>query len=274
MTLIYELLTGGFAGALSRTLTAPFELTKILKQNNPNYYGNKRTPNIIGNIFKKHGIPGLLKGNSANCLRVVPQKSIQLSVYNRCIEYQKKNCNFTKNQMYFNSGALSGIVSYSLIYPLETIRSKISADINSTNKLNKSLYSTLRNTGIRNLYNGWIISSIGLIPFQGITFLGYNWLKDKYNKDNNKLLNLPIGTVSSLLGVGLTYPFDVIKRKYHLSGELGNKIYKGYSDLIRTTYNLYGIRGFYRGVFACLSKIGPANAIFFFTVDYMNAIKR
>ena len=31
MTLIYELLTGGFAGALSRTLTAPFELTKILK---------------------------------------------------------------------------------------------------------------------------------------------------------------------------------------------------------------------------------------------------
>ena len=47
--------------------------------------------------------------------------------------------------MYFNSGAVSGSVSYSVIYPLETIRSKLSADINSTNKVKKTLSKRYEN---------------------------------------------------------------------------------------------------------------------------------
>ena len=72
-----------------------------------------------------------------------------------------------------------------------------------------------------------------MIPYQGITFSTYRYMREKYNPENNKLINLPIGSLASLFAVTVTYPCDVIKRKYHLSGELGNIKYNSYSQLLK-----------------------------------------
>ena len=106
-----------------------------------------------------------------------------------------------------------------------------------------------------------------MIPYQGITFSMYNYIHDTYNPENNRFMNLPIGSLASISAVTATYPCDVIKRKYHLIGEMGNKNYVNYSDIIKTTYNDHGIRGFYGGLWSCYLKMVPCSAIFFFTIE-------
>ena len=106
-----------------------------------------------------------------------------------------------------------------------------------------------------------------MIPYQGITFSTFSYIREKYNPDNNKLVNLPIGSFASLCAVTATYPCDVIKRKYHLSGELGNAQYNSYNQLLKTMYKESGIGGFYRGIIPCYLKMIPSSAIFFFTVE-------
>lgn len=264
-------LIGGFAGGLSRTITSPLEITKMLQQNYPKSYGNQSAANIIINIYNRSGYRALFKGNLINCARIVPQNAIQLAFYKYFSDTGNKMYPGNKNIASFIGGSIAGIISYSTIYPLETIRSKLSVDIKGSNKDYHSILSaikySIRKNGFRSLYNGWGISAIGMIPYQGITFSTYNYIHDTYNEDNNRLLNLPIGSLASICAVTVTYPCDVIKRKYHLTGEMGNKNYKSYHDLIKTTYINYGIKGFYRGLVSCYLKMVPCSAIFFFTVE-------
>lgn len=268
---IKNFVVGGFAGGISRTITSPLEITKMLQQNYPNDYGKKGTLSIVKEVYKNNGLKALFKGNFTNCLRIVPQNATQLAFYNYFREIMDKNIPEYKNTNSFFAGSFAGIISYSIIYPLETARSKLSVDISGANKQYNSLWSTLRysaqTNGFKSLYNGWLISSIGMIPYQGITFSTYSYIREKYNPDNNKLINLPIGSFASLCAVTATYPCDVIKRKYHLSGELGNAQYNSYKALFKSMYRESGVRGFYRGIIPCYLKMIPSSAIFFFTVE-------
>lgn len=256
---------GGFAGIISRTITSPFERYKILKQMYPLKYNN----NIIYSyyqIYKIEGIKSLFKGNLINCYRIFPQNAIQYS----CFEYNKKILNLSnKNLNNFMSGASAGIISYSFVYPLETIRSKLSAQTN--NNLYKGIYDcitkSVKNNGFKSLYKGCLISAMGQIPFQGINFLSYNYLNDNYNKSSYKLLNFLFGSFAGILSVSATFPFDTIKRKLQLSGELGNPIYKNALHCIKYNYYQFGLKGFYSGIIPCFYKIFPANGIFFLCIE-------
>ena len=70
-----DLIIGGMAGIISRTLTAPLELYKIKYQNK---YMSEYT---IKNVLHKEGIRNLSKGNLTNCVRAFPQFGISYSMY-------------------------------------------------------------------------------------------------------------------------------------------------------------------------------------------------
>ena len=122
---------GGLAGITSRTLTAPIELYRIQKQ-------NSFMPNAtIRDVLKKEGIRYLWKGNGVNCLRVFPQYSINWGVFkvtNKLMENTIKQ-NEMRN---FTCGLVSGAISMISIYPLETIRTRMSL------QTNKSHYNGLK----------------------------------------------------------------------------------------------------------------------------------
>ena len=261
---------GGFAGGISRSITSPLEVIKVLQQNYPNTYGKQGIVHILKDTTKNNGFHSFFKGNLTNCLRIVPQNAIQLSAFNYFNNYLNNLYPNSKRINSFNAGAAAGIISYTAIYPLELIRSKLSVNIDGKarayNNLSSALIQTYKNSGINGLYRGWVVSSIGMIPYQGITFLTYKYLNDKINTESS-YKGLISGSFAGFAAVSVTYPFDVIKRKYHLTGEMGNKSYNSYYDIIKTTYKSHGIRGFYRGLFACYSKIIPSSAIFFFSVD-------
>ena len=125
----------GFGGMISRTATAPLERLKVLYQNKKNIKVSYYT--YFPLLIKKEGYISLFNGNGINCLRVIPESAIRYSVFDSSKKYFGKQ-NMNKNLNYFISGSISGITGSCVVYPLETVRTKLTAQSNN------------------NMYNGFI----------------------------------------------------------------------------------------------------------------------
>jgi solute carrier family 25 phosphate transporter 23/24/25/41 len=263
-----DMVIGGIAGVISRTMTAPLELLKIQNQ-------NRFIPNTtLKEVIQKEGIKGLWKGNLVNNIRIFPQNSINFAVF----EYFKNhlfnsisNCNL-KN---FLSGTTSGIIALTIIYPLENIRSRLSLQTHKNHY--NGILDVFKKTPIRQLYNGLWMSILGYAPYNAFNFMFYNFFKKEAQKRD--LHGLPFqlasGGLSGSLAVSLTYPSDLIRRRLQLQG-FDNLVpkYNGIIDCIKKIYINEGIQGFYRGLMACYIKIFPAISIQFFVYENLKKITK
>jgi len=256
----------GFAGIISRTATAPLERLKVLYQNEKNINVSYNT--YLYKLIKNEGIMSLFNGNGVNCLRIFPESAIRYSTFN----YLKNNLDsmgVNKNVNYFISGSLAGINASCVVYPIETIRSKITAQSNKNmyNGFIDCVKKTYNKNGIRGFYNGNCIYSIGMFPYQGTNFLTYEYLKNNYENTNLNLLLF--GSIAGFTSISCSYPFEIIKRKMQLSGELGNPKYKNTLDCLKYMYRNNGLRAFYAGLIPQYMKLVPANCIFFYVIEIL-----
>jgi len=260
---------GGIAGIVSRTVTSPLERLKMLRQNYPKIYCHNSILQSFRVIHQREGVMSLFNGNLINSIRIFPQNAIQYGIFeylkNIGLEYSNN-----KNSVYFLSGATAGIISYTSIYPLETVRSKLSVQ-------NKGQYrgiidcfgKSIKQEGFLSLYRGSLVSAIGMIPFQGLNFLTYHYLDEHYNSEKNSLKTLLFGSWAGVLSVSFTYPFDTIKRRLQLSGEMGNPKYRGLIHCCKYILDNHGIRGLYKGLLPTYTKIFPANGLYFFIIELL-----
>ena len=220
---ITNFIYAGTAGIISRTITSPLERLKILYQNKSDIKFN--IVHDLHHLQKNEGFFSMLNGNGINCLRIFPESAIRYSSFNICKKYFEEH-DINPNVNYFLSGSLSGIISSSIIYPLETIRSKLSAQSNNNlyNGILDCTIKTYKTGGIPQFYKGCSVTLLGMIPFQGTNFLTYQYLKNNYTNTTVNLLTF--GCISGITSVSVSYPFDVIKRRLQLSNELGNPQYK------------------------------------------------
>ena len=84
LTLLQSLFCGGFAGVLSRTLTSPLEVVKVLAQvgTPESRFGFIRSFN---RIYQSEGLKAFWKGNGISCLRLVPYSAIQLAAFHKIL---------------------------------------------------------------------------------------------------------------------------------------------------------------------------------------------
>ena len=172
-----------------------------------------------------------------------------------------------KNLNYFISGSISGITGSCVVYPLETIRTKITAQSNKNmynNYIDCVKKSYYRN-GIQGFYKGNVLYTLGQIPYQGTNFLTYQYLKDNYENTNMNLLLF--GSFAGFTSISVSYPFEIIKRRMQLSGELGNPTYKNTAHCLKHMFKQNGLRAFYAGLIPQYIKLIPANCIFFYTIE-------
>ena len=125
------------------------------------------------------------------------------------------------------SGGTSGIISLFAIYPLEVARIRITNDVQSGSKRKfkgfLDVYKQILATdGVRGLYRGILISSVGMFFYRGFYFGLYDSFKSiiPQSYQNIFMLKFLLGwgvTISSGL---LCYPFDTVgKRLIMTSGE-------------------------------------------------------
>ena len=144
-------IAGALSGILSRIITAPLERLKILYQ--VNYAGSTlKPPNILRGlqqIYIKDGFLGLFRGNLVNILKSTPDNAIKLYVFEKTKYFLdvKKSIN-EKNKFstlkLLICGGISGVVANSCVFPLDVIKTRITASPNGT-------YSGIMDT-VRKLY--------------------------------------------------------------------------------------------------------------------------
>ncbi|KAI8897399.1 mitochondrial carrier domain-containing protein [Globomyces pollinis-pini] len=176
------LLAGGVAGAVSRTATAPLDRLKVLLQtdtHNHRAYSHwvsiKKGVNII---YNDGGIRSFFKGNGLNCLKIIPESALKFYVFETSkdllSDYYKVNKDDLGISSRFLAGGMAGLISQFAIYPMETIKTRLMAQIKSHPKARPSLTvdiesnisTTVRNlyreNGIRAFYRGCIPALIGI----------------------------------------------------------------------------------------------------------------
>ena len=177
-----------------------------------------------------------------------------------------------KNLNFFVAGSISGIVASNVVYPLETIRTKLTAQ--SNNNMYKNYYDCIiksyKKNGIKGFYKGNVLYTLGMIPYQGTNFFTYEYLKDNY--ENTQINLLLFGSFAGFTSISCSYPFEIIKRRMQLSGELGNPTYINTLHCIKHMYSQNGIRAFYAGLIPQYVKLIPANCIFFYTIEVLKNI--
>ena len=77
-------LAGGVAGAVSRTVVSPLERLKILFQIQSAGRTGYKLPIGQGlmKMWRDEGWRGLMRGNGANCIRIIPYSAVQFASYN------------------------------------------------------------------------------------------------------------------------------------------------------------------------------------------------
>lgn len=84
---LQQLLAGGIAGAISRTVVSPLERAKIIYQVSsflfaPKVEGERsRLATTLHRIWDQEGMKGLLRGNGMNVLRMIPYSAIQFATF-------------------------------------------------------------------------------------------------------------------------------------------------------------------------------------------------
>jgi hypothetical protein len=256
-----DLLIGGFSGIISRTITAPLELWKLQKQN---FFIPNST---FKDVLQKEGFRYLWKGNFTNCMRIFPQYSINFAVFQKSQQNLKPHIQNEHAQNVI-SGSIAGLTAMSIIYPLETIRSRLALQTNKSHY--SGIIDALFKTSIRDKYRGLGMSLLGFAPYNGFNFAFFYYYKNLLNQysDRNDAINLVSGGLSGMTAVSITYPSDLIRRRLQLQGfDKTVPRYNGIIDCISVIMRREGLKGLYRGLFACYIKIFPTAGLQFWCIE-------
>ncbi|SCU89334.1 LAFA_0E17348g1_1 [Lachancea sp. 'fantastica'] len=295
---------GGVAGAVSRTVVSPFERVKILLQVQSSTQAyNQGIFGAVKQIHKEEGIPGLLRGNGLNCVRIFPYSAVQFVVYEFCKRqwFKFREPQDGPLQLYgwqrLTSGAACGFCSVLATYPLDLVRTRLSIQTanlakikHSQTQLNagsstsaatakttgsrppgvwKLLTTTYKHEGgVAGLYRGFWPTSIGVVPYVSLNFTVYEQLRELIPAGVDPtwatFYKLSIGAVSGGVAQTVTYPFDLLRRRFQVLAMNQNALgyrYTGIFDALRTIGRTEGFKGYYKGLTANLFKVIPSTAV-------------
>ena len=266
---IERLSVGFIAGTLSRTITSPLDVVKMLMQVSSKG-GNVK--DILKKLWEEDGIAGFWRGNTAACIRLGPQSAIKFYAFE---EIQKKLGNgkpLTGIQRTI-AGAAAGTISQVLTYPLDVARTRITVDPKKYNGIFSTLATIAKEEGVGSLYSGLFTTVMGVIPYEGAQFYAYGGLKNLYStkiapgKPISPFTNCLIGATAGMFSQTFSYPFDVVRKRLMLRDANGKPIYNGMIDAFSKIIKEEGPTGLYRGVGLNLVKVVPFAALQFTLVD-------
>ena len=263
---VKNLILGGIAGCVSRTVIAPLDKIKILMQFRKT---NLTFTNFLKNNIKKEGVLNLWKGNGINLLRIFPFSGLQFFTYDIC----KRNIqirNESKNIQRLLNGSITGIVATSFTHPFDVIKHRLLCyeNINTFKKASIDIYKENNHYSVRNFYKGYGSTIFSMTPFIAINFATFDYLKDNtpefINKDN-PLTILSLGATSALIGQIICFPLDTIRRRMQHK----ENIYKDGFDACKKIIKNEGYLSFYKGLVPNILRMVPNTAIRFSLFEFL-----
>lgn len=234
-------IAGGLSGALAKTATAPLERVKIMSQAGE----TSNFVKLMADVVRVEGWQGLWRGNTANVVRVIPNKGVLMmcsDMYKAGVAAALPSCNGATISSI--AGGLAGLTAVLTTYPLELVRTRmafrICDDVAYTQYA--SILSTLRSVvstgGPLSLYAGVGATLIGALPFEGIKFGLYDifksWLPRDENSKTSPFWTLIAGAAAGACAHTVTYPLDTVRRRMQISGAIGAARYTSMGQCLQT----------------------------------------
>lgn len=285
---VASFIAGGVAGAVSRTVVSPLERLKILFQvqgvGRDEYKGS--VGKGLAKIWREEGFKGMMRGNLANCVRIVPYSAVQFGSYNLYKKLFQAHPDAELSPLQrLTCGGIAGITSVVFTYPLDIVRTRLSiqsasfasltaAQITERNKHLPGMGSVLvkmykTEGGVRALYRGIVPTVAGVAPYVGLNFMVYESIrgyltpteKDGKTEKPSVVRRLLAGALSGGIAQTCTYPFDVLRRRFQINTMPGmGMAYASVFDAMRTIFRQEGVKGFYKGLWPNLLKVAPSMA--------------
>ncbi|KAG5225292.1 ADP,ATP carrier protein [Salix suchowensis] len=263
-----RLISGGIAGAISRTAVAPLETIRTHLMVGSSGHS---TAEVFKNIMQTDGWKGLFRGNLVNVIRVAPSKAIELFAYDTV---NKKLSPAAGEQPKLPipaslvAGACAGVSSTLCMYPLELVKTRLTIQRDVYNGIVHAFLKILREEGPGELYRGLAPSLIGVIPYAATNYFAYDTLRKAYRKyfKQEKIGNIEtllIGSAAGAMSSSATFPLEVARKHMQVGALSGRQVYRNVIHALASILEQEGIQGLYKGLGPSCIKMVPAAGISF-----------
>ncbi|KAJ8751747.1 hypothetical protein K2173_025927 [Erythroxylum novogranatense] len=263
-----RLISGGIAGAVSRTAVAPLETIRTHLMVGSSGH---TTTEVFNNILKTDGWTGLFRGNLVNVIRVAPSKAIELFAYdtvNKNLSPRPGEQAKIPISASLIAGACAGVSSTICTYPLELVKTRLTIQRGVYKGIVDAFLKILREEGPAELYRGLAPSLIGVIPYAATNYYAYDTLRKAYRKifKQERIGNIEtllIGSAAGAISSSATFPLEVARKHMQVGALSGRQVYKNVLHALATILEQEGIQGLYKGLGPSCMKLVPAAGISF-----------
>ncbi|GAM21023.1 hypothetical protein SAMD00019534_041980, partial [Acytostelium subglobosum LB1] len=197
---------------------------------------------------------------------------------------QPNNNNNSSNALtHMIAGSLSRLSESAIMFPLDTLKTRVQfqdANTLGSTRLSyrsmsvlKSLTSTAHSEGIKGLYRGFSPHLLYVIPASAISFVCYEaiakYFKRPVGQDGSTMTGLVIPvlgmTVARLSGSIIRTPFDIVKMRMQVSGNMKKESLRHRSsiDQMNSIIKKQGYRGLFKYSYVTVMRDLPFSAIYF-----------
>ncbi|CAI5720298.1 unnamed protein product [Peronospora destructor] len=320
-----SIVAGVVSGCVTRSCTSPLDVLKIVIQvNGPAAASVSSTPSTlmtarsiasqasassaiartVRELYALDGVRAFWRGNSAGCCRLGPYAGLKFYLFDSLqTRFAAKEGHELSTLQRALCGAVAGLIATMGTYPLEVVRTRMiaqtTAPVAARSEIRgvlQGLQLILKREGLRGLYRGGWSGVVGAIPFEGVQFgcyeymkltaihhqwPAYRWPEGKTEMDG--LDYFVCGSIAGAIAQTVAYPFDTVKKRLQsqqkhvnvsktgsLSAEVGSAstlYYRGMVDCFRKVIRDEGPLALYRGTSANLARIMPYAALMFSTYE-------
>eukprot|EP00899_Mesostigma_viride_P019319 jgi/Mesvir1/27389/Mv07193-RA.1 len=177
------------------------------------------------------------------------------------------------------AGAVAGVVEHTLMFPVDTIKTRMQAvamngsasvvgrqSILPQMSMFAAMTNVIRNEGAKGLYRGISAMGLGAGPAHAVYFATYESAKEMLGGNrpgHHPLVYGAAGAAATFCEDAVFTPMDVVKQRL----QVGNSPYKGIFDCIRRTYASEGFAAFYRSFPTRLLMNIPFTSVHFTTYE-------
>lgn len=276
------LISGGVAGSVSKTLTAPLSRLTILYQVHSLVTTKPYAPQYaeglvpaIQKVIGKEGFLAFWKGNGTSVIHRFPYSAINFYLFENFKRYlrQARDVESDTTIIRLSAGATSGAIACSVCYPLDLVRTRLATQLtlpDGSKRYRGIIHAHLRivsEEGILGLYSGICTTLTVQVPNLAISYSVYGFLKDRVAKmkpiSNEKAtdrvgVNLCCGAASGISSTLVTYPADVVRRRMQLQSLHRSPVdHRTPLQEVRHITRFEGMEGLYRGLTPELLKVVP-----------------
>lgn len=255
-----NILAGGTAGIIAKSVVAPMDRIKILYQVSSAQFHILDIPRAVRHIIQDEGFSALWKGNMATMIRIFPYSGIQFMVFDRIRHFflheqhetagvgaaakqlapahhqqqQQQQRNVTKWGLTpiesLVAGMIAGTISVICTYPLDLTRAQLAVlKKQKQHYLNQSFWSVLTDNykcrGIPGLFRGIAPTLLGILPYSGVAFAlneqGKREIQHLTGREVTTMERIQCGALAGLVAQTLTYPIEVTRRRMQTIGIVG-----------------------------------------------------